>query len=332
MCSGAILQARIARVIYALAEPKTGAAGSICNPYLEPRLNHHTQIEQGACAAEAKQLLQNFFAQKRQTSITANPLSIAGLANFRDLGGIKTADGRTIHANRLFRAEQLADIQDHAAFAALAIKTVWDFRSPAEMSRFPDPIDASIHYLCGDVLAESAQQSALHLEVLLADAQLLDFHLGQGKAAEMMHELYRDMVRNLNAQQVMTHWLKSLCASEQYPMVFHCTAGKDRTGWAAVLLLTILGVPHERILRDYLASNENVLQKYQAMMASSIKNGGDATILTAIFGVQASYLKAALHEVKKISGTLPRYIQHILGINPQQQAQIRQLLLTEIDI
>lgn len=337
MCSGVILQSRIARVVYALPEPKTGAAGSVCNPYLESRLNHHTQIEQGPCADEAKQLLQDFFAQKRLASTSAKPLAFAaleieGLANFRDLGGMKTVEGHTIRSNLLFRSDQLAGLKDLAGFDTLAIKTIWDFRSPTEIAQHPDPEWPSISYLFGDVLAESPQQSALHLETLLADPQQLDLHLGRGQAGIMMMNLYRDMVSNSHAQGVMTRWLDSLCASEQYPMVFHCTAGKDRTGWAAVLLLTILGVPHERILRDYLASNEKVLQKYQSMIARCVANGADETILTAIFGVQAEYLKAALHEVKKVAGTLPRYIEHVLGINAQQQAQIRQILLAESSV
>jgi protein-tyrosine phosphatase len=109
--------------------------------------------------------------------------------------------------------------------------------------------------------------------------------------------------------------------------LFHCTAGKDRTGWAAVLLLSILGVPHERILRDYLSSNENVLQKYKVMITRAVAHGADESILTAIFGVRASYLKAALHEVKKQSGTLPRYIETVLGLDAERQQEIRSQLL-----
>ena len=327
MCSGAILQSRIARVVYALPEPKTGAAGSVCNPYLEPRLNHHTHIEQGPCAAEAKQLLQDFFVQKRQANESVKPVEIDGLANFRDLGGMKTADGRVVRSNLLFRSDQLAGLKDQAAWAELKIQAIWDFRSPAEIEQHPDPVWPQIHYLLGDVLLESMQQSALHLETLLADPQQLDLHLGRGQAGVMMMNLYRDMVSNAHAQGVMTRWLKSLSVSEQYPILFHCTAGKDRTGWATVLLLTILGVPHERILRDYLASHERVLQKYQPMITRCVANGADEAILHAIFGVQAEYLKAALHEVKKVAGTLPRYIEHILGVSPQQQSAIRANLL-----
>jgi protein tyrosine/serine phosphatase len=95
------------------------------------------------------------------------------------------------------------------------------------------------------------------------------------------------------------------------------------------LLLTILGVPHERILRDYLLSNENTLKKFQPMIARGAANGADETILYAIFGVRSEYLKAALHEVKKVSGTLPRYIELVLGVTQQEQAKIRQIVLTQ---
>ncbi|QKJ67600.1 tyrosine-protein phosphatase [Deefgea piscis] len=327
MCSGVILQSRIARVVYALPEPKTGAAGSVCNPYLEPRLNHHTQIEHGAGGEQAKQLLQAFFAQKRQTSIPVPPLQIAGLANFRDLGGIKTTAGKTIRSRMLFRSDQLAGLQDQQAFAALAIRTIWDFRTSAEIARDPDPQWPAVQYHTADVLAQSQLQSALSLNALLADPSQLNLHLGQGRAALLMADIYREMVRNTHAQEVMRQWLHSLCSPAQYPVLWHCTAGKDRTGWATVLLLTILGVPHERILRDYLASNALVLHKYQALIAQGVASGVEAELFNALLGVDAHYLKAALHEVKKISGTLPRYIEHVLGLSPQQQAQIRSYLL-----
>ena len=327
MCSGVILQSRMARVVYALAEPKTGAAGSVCNPYLEPRLNHHTQIEQGAGGEQAKLLLQTFFAQKRQASSPVPPLQIAGLANFRDLGGIKTVAGKTIRSRMLFRSDQLAGLQDQQAFAALAIRSIWDFRTPAEIARDPDPQWPAVQCRTADVLAQSQLPSALSLNALLADPAQLNLHLGQGRAALLMADIYREMVRNTHAQGVMRQWLHSLCSRELYPVLWHCTAGKDRTGWATVLLLTILGVPHERILRDYLASNAHVLLKYQPMIAQCVAKGADVAILNAIFGVEAAYLKAALHEVKKISGTLPRYIEHVLGISQQQQAAIRSHLL-----
>ena len=329
MCSGAIMQSRIARVVYAATEPKTGAAGSVCNPYLEPRLNHHTRIEQGPCADESRHMLQRFFAQQRQSQMTKPTLQINGLLNFRDLGGMKTATGDVIKSGLLFRSEQLAGLDDAAddELCRLGFRQIWDFRAPQEIERHPDPQWPGVTMQFGDVLADSAQQSALHLEQLLADPALLSQHLGQGRAEGMMMELYRDMVRNESSQRVMAAWLNSLIGSEQYPVLFHCTAGKDRTGWAAVLLLTILGVPHERILRDYLASNENVLQKYQPMIARSVANGADEAILNAIFGVRAEYLKAALHEVKKQAGNLSIYIEKTLGVDERCQRLIRAHLL-----
>nr|WP_314901183.1 tRNA adenosine(34) deaminase TadA [uncultured Deefgea sp.] len=329
MCSGAIFQSRIVRVVYAASEPKTGAAGSVCNPYLDAQLNHHTQIEQGPCEAESRQMLEDFFALQRKSQQSAAPLRISGLVNFRDLGGFKTADGRAVKSGLVFRAEQLLALEEVglAEVAALGLRQIWDFRAPTEVAKYPDPVWPNTTPKWGDVLAELAQKTAVQFEALLQDPALLNQHLGEGRAEQMMIEVYRDMVRSPHAQTVMQQFLMSFCDADQYPVLFHCTAGKDRTGWAAVLLLTILGVPHERILRDYLASNENILNKYQALIARCVANGADECILNAIFGVRAEYLKAALHEVKKVSGTLPRYIEHVLGVTPLQQAQIQQVLL-----
>lgn len=332
MCSGAILNARMSRVVYAAKEPKTGAAGSVCNPYLDPQLNHHTKIEQGPCADESRQLIQQFFALQRQSLSSDSELKINGLLNFRDLGGLKTTTGQVVKKGKLFRSEQLAGLDEEAILQlnALGLRQVWDFRSPHEMRRHPDPFLSDALMQHGDVLAGSEQQSALHLEQLLENPALLERHLGQGQAEIMMMELYRDMVRNASSQSVMAAWLKSLADPDLSPALFHCTAGKDRTGWAAVLLLTILGVPHERILRDYLSSHEPVLQKFQPMIARGVTNGANESILNAIFGAQTAYLKAALHEVKKQSATLPRYIELVLGVTQVEQEQIRNNLLDEI--
>jgi len=329
MCSGVILQSRIARVVYAAKEPKTGAAGSVCNPYLEPQLNHHTQIEQGPCADESRQLLQRFFALQRQQQANKPILQIDGLLNFRDLGGMKAAAGAVIKSGMVYRSEHLAGLGEPAIqqLSLLGLRQIWDFRAPQEIARHPDPDLPGVRMQSGDVLADSAQQSALHLEQLLADPALLELHLGRGQAENMMMELYRDMVRSPSSQRVMADWLTSLRSVERYPLLFHCTAGKDRTGWAAVLLLTILGVPHERILRDYLASHENVLLKFQAMIAHGLARGADESILKAIFGARAEYLKAALHEVKKYAGSLHLYIEKNLGIDSKCQQEIRLHLL-----
>jgi tRNA(adenine34) deaminase len=333
MCAGAILHSRLKRVVYATQDSKTGAAGSVINPFAEPKLNHHTHIESGLCQHEASAMLSDFFAQRRVAQKKASrDIQIAGLNNLRDLGGLKTADGRTVKMGMVFRSEQwfglpIASVQ--AAQETLQLRSVWDFRSYGEQVRHPDPLLPGVENYWLDVLADTEQTLAFDLAQMLERPDLLQQHLGNGGAEQMMLALYRDLVASPTAQQVYARWLSDICSTEQYPVLIHCTAGKDRTGWASVLLLSILGVPHETILRDYLASHDKVIAKYQPLIDRCVAAGGDLAILHAIFGVQASYLKAALHEVKKQAGTMPRYLSDVLGLTAKQQETIRLILLAE---
>jgi tRNA(adenine34) deaminase len=332
MCAGAILHSRLKRVVYATQDTKTGAAGSVINPFAEPKLNHHTHIESGLCQHEASAMLSDFFAQRRQTQKKASrDIQIAGLNNLRDLGGLKTADGRMVKMGMVFRSEQWFGLPESSLQAAqeLKLRSVWDFRSHGEQVRHPDPHLPGAENYWLDVLADTEQTLAFDLAQMLERPDLLQQHLGNGGAGHMMLALYRDLVASATAQQVYARWLADICSTAQYPVLIHCTAGKDRTGWASVLLLSILGVPHETILRDYLASHDKVIAKYQPLIDRCVAAGGDIAILHAIFGVQASYLKAALHEVKKQAGTMPRYLSDVLVLTANQQETLRSILLSE---
>ncbi|WP_410497996.1 tRNA adenosine(34) deaminase TadA [Chitinibacter sp. S2-10] len=341
MCAGAILHSRIKRVVYASPDAKTGAAGSVINPFANSQLNHHTQIESGVCAHEAGTMLSDFFAQRRVAKKSIiKPLQINDLSNLRDLGGLKTTDGLRIKSGMVYRSEQWYGLDQPSLLQATALKlrSVWDFRSYGEQQRHPDPDLPGVENHWVDVLAEGfagvgvEQSIAFNLVQWLEQPELMQQHLGNGQAHDMMLTLYRALVANPTSQRVYSRWLNSVCSGEQYPMLIHCTAGKDRTGWAAVLLLSILGVPHETILRDYLASHDKIISKYQPLIDRCLAAGGDITILHDIFGVKAQYLKAALHEVKKQAGSMPRYITQVLGITePQQQALREQLLITELN-
>lgn len=331
MCAGAILHSRLKRVVYASADPKTGAAGSVLNVFTNPQLNHQTQIEAGVCQHEAANLLSGFFAERRQMQKPkSREIEVAGLNNLRDLGGLKTADGRTVKTGLIFRSEQwygLPEASVKVAQANLQLRSVWDFRSHGEQVRHPDPhlIGAENYWL--NVLADTEQTLVFDFVQILENPVLMQQHLGNGGAEQMMLALYRDLVASPTAQQVYAHWLNSLCSTEQYPALFHCTAGKDRTGWAAVLLLSALGVPHESILRDYLASHDKIIVKYQPLINRCVAAGGDVAIFHAIFGVQAQYLKAAMHEVKKQAGTMARYLTEVLQISAEQQQKLKAILL-----
>jgi len=108
---------------------------------------------------------------------------------------------------------------------------------------------------------------------------------------------------------------------------FHCTTGKDRTGWAAAALLTLLGVPKDQVVEDYLRSNDYILPAYQKVIDVFVAGGGDPAIPRSILGVKKEYLDASFDEMQTKYGTIERYFSDGLGIDAAQQQALRDLYL-----
>jgi protein-tyrosine phosphatase len=119
----------------------------------------------------------------------------------------------------------------------------------------------------------------------------------------------------------------ALSESRNLPAVFHCTAGKDRTGWAAAALLSLLGVPRDVVVADYLRSNEYARSLYQVQIDGFVKGGGDPAIPSALFGVKQEYLQAAFDEVEQKYGGTGQYFSVGLGIDAVTQRRLRRVLL-----
>lgn len=111
------------------------------------------------------------------------------------------------------------------------------------------------------------------------------------------------------------------------PAAFHCTTGKDRTGWAAAALLTLLGVQHEAVMADYLRSNDNLLPYYKSTIDHFAARGGDPAIPAAILGIKREYLEASFDEMHNRYGDIETYFANGLGIDAAKQADLRSILL-----
>lgn len=108
---------------------------------------------------------------------------------------------------------------------------------------------------------------------------------------------------------------------------FHCTAGKDRTGWAAAALLTLLGAPRETVTADYLRSNDYLLPAYRENIDGFVEAGGERSIVIALIGVREEYLDAAFDEMETRYGTIENYFAEALGIDASGQKALRNLYL-----
>lgn len=238
-------------------------------------------------------------------------LPLSGATNFRDLGGYATADGRSVRWRRLFRSDHLASLtpQDAEVLAGLQLSRVIDFRGAAER--------ASLAYAIPDVAYH-----ALSIEPTVVqrakDMAMAGEELTPAIAVQLMQDTYRDFV-SVNAPQFRALF-EHLLASDA-PLVFHCTAGKDRTGFAAALILLALGVPRHVVMDDYLLTNG--LYQRPAQFAGTAPEA----VLGVLWRVQEEFLHAALEAVESDHGGLDRYLEQELGVGPAQRARLATLYL-----
>jgi protein-tyrosine phosphatase len=256
-------------------------------------------------------------------------LGIASVPNLRDLGGYQTTGGATVARGLVYRSDQLSGISpaDMRKLAALGLKNVYDLRTAAEREARPDELPPGANSVWLDVLADSPQAGPAQVEKLVHNPKEANAVLGGGKAEEGFMQAYREFVSLPSARSGFRRLFLALSDKKQLPALFHCTTGKDRTGWAAAALLTLLGVPRDQVMEDYLRSNDYILPAYQKAIDAFVAGGGERSIAVAILGVREEYLNAAFDEMQQRYGTVENYFTDGLGIGPAQQQALRATLL-----
>jgi len=256
-------------------------------------------------------------------------MDIASVPNLRDLGGYQTSGGATVASGLVYRANQLCGISpgDMDKVAALKLKNAYDLRTAEERIKRPDELPPGVNLVVLDVLADSPQAGPAQLEKLMADPKMANEQLGGGKIEAKFQQSYREFVSLPSARREFGKLFQGLGDRQQLPAVFHCTTGKDRTGWAAAALLTLLGVPRETVMADYLRSNDYILLAYQKHIDAFVAAGGEKGIPEAILGVKQEYLDAAFDEMQTRYGTIENYFAEGLGIDATQQKALKDLYL-----
>ncbi|MCY0950908.1 tyrosine-protein phosphatase [Streptomyces sp. H27-S2] len=263
--------------------------------------------------------------------MTATPSTT--VANFRDLGGTPLSGGRTVLPGLLLRSGQLdrLDLGADPVVAALGLRTVIDFRTEAERADHPDRLPAGARLLVGDVLADKvnsgAMPAAAQLKDLLSDPVVAEEHLGGGKAQALFGDVYRSFVLSGSAQAAYRMLLTEAADPASGPLLFHCTAGKDRTGWGATVILSLLGADDDTLMAEYLSVNPAVKRAFAPMIEGFTAAGGDPDIALALIGVFPSYLEAAMNEVETRYGSMEKYVREGLGVSDETVEALRASLV-----
>ncbi|MCF8609516.1 tyrosine-protein phosphatase [Gordonia sp. HY285] len=248
------------------------------------------------------------------------PSPIVSLPNMRDLGGWRGSDGRAVRPGLLYRTADFAGISadDAKLFAALGVRTVYDLRSKAERAAAPDLVFDGVDDIALDVLADSETAIPASLGGVFADPTLaveLNKKLKDGTAAAAIAGTYRDMITLPSANTAYARFFAGLAGVDRAPVAFHCTAGKDRTGWAAASLLAVLGVSRDDVFADYLLTNDRLVPALKPIFDKFASEGGDPDLLLPILGVRKEYLASAFEEVDSRYGSIEGYLTDGLGLD-----------------
>ncbi|MBW7968320.1 tyrosine-protein phosphatase [Bradyrhizobium sp. BR 10289] len=237
-------------------------------------------------------------------------LALQGASNFRDLGGYPTTDGRMTRWRHIFRSNHLGQLTaaDVEIVRALGVKSAFDFRGLEERAAGVCVVnEITVHSLPIEPTVVAGLRAELARGTLTAPVAL-----------ELMRESYRNYVRH------NTHSFRALFGhllEDHAPLVIHCTAGKDRTGFASALILHALGVADEVIAEDYLLTNQHY--KRDAAAATDLPED----VRNAIGKVEASYLAAAFEAVSKDYGDLETYLRDGLKLGTSEQAALKERYL-----
>jgi protein-tyrosine phosphatase len=253
-------------------------------------------------------------------------LNFEGIANFRDLGGYPSDSGKQVKWGTLYRAGTLAHSSDTDLrnLGQLQLVSLIDFRSSQEKeeepNRLPDPtgftvveiptLDDGNKALVGDIMERIDSGNFDGFDPNLA-----------------MMTANRQFATEFTPQ--FRQFIRTVLEADGAPIVWHCSAGKDRTGFAAAILLRILGTPRDIVMQDYMASREHALEarKSQLLLLRVFKGEEAADKLAIMMGVEEAWLNAAFEEIDAQWGSFDNYVSQGLLLSSADIQRLRKNLL-----
>jgi protein-tyrosine phosphatase len=245
------------------------------------------------------------------------------------MGGYQTRDGGEVARGLVYRSDAFIGMsaEDIKKVEPLGLKNDYDLRVTAEAKAAPDELPANVRHHLLNVMADLKSTNLPDINGLLRTPKEANVVLGDGKVEALFIEGYREFITLPSARRAYRTLFISLADGRNLPAVFHCASGKDRTGWAAAALLTLLGVPKETVIADYMRTNEYTLPQSASVIDAFVAAGGERAIPEAVIGVKPAYLEASFDEMQKRYGTIEAYFAKGLGINAAGQKALRDRLL-----
>jgi protein-tyrosine phosphatase len=255
--------------------------------------------------------------RSEESAATPDRIVLTGAANFRDLGGMTTIDGRRIRPRTLFRSDNLSLLtgRDWQTLAEAGIRLVVDFRSEGEVLAAPPTQAADIERMALPIGLAEVDIAVLSKRIMAGEVDAIELPDSYARIAFESAGQYR-------------RWFARLIDGEGRPTVFHCSSGKDRTGFGAAMLLTALGVRREMVLRDFVASNEFLHDRIERTVDRVRQRGPvDEVKLRALLGVRSQQMEHTLRAIEVRYGSIDRYLEVEMGLDATRRERLRALYL-----
>lgn len=275
-----------------------------------------------------------------QVAHSQRAIAFEEIENARDLGSLVMQDGRIVRSGMLLRSGNLSQATD-SDVAVLKEKyhltDVFDFRFEAEANAAPDRIIDGVSYThlstLPKALIEGFSSSGRSDTVKMDKKSMMETLMKYAfdpKAQTMARQLYPAIVTDSTALQYYGEFLRGVLNAKG-GVLWHCSQGKDRAGWASAFLLAALGASRETIVEDFDLSNQSYARQVEALTAKvQGKDGSEDAVafIRAMVGVSRENFKATLDLIDQKYGSLSAYIENQLGLKKEEQQQLRLKYLT----
>jgi protein-tyrosine phosphatase len=235
-------------------------------------------------------------------------ITMEGIENVRDLGGLPRLDGARVKPGVLYRTGKLSQATqgDIKQLEQLGVSAIVDFRDASECERDPDrAVPGAVYHHVPALPDLSALFGPMGAELTPAQAH------------DHFRQLYRYLATSPEAVDAYARFFEILLASEGKPVLWHCTQGKDRTGVGAMLLLSALGLEEETILQEYMRTNDYMQPQLDAYAASG-KTPEQVALLREVFFVFLENAKFYLDCIRVEYGSVALFLELALGVGPRQ--------------
>lgn len=246
---------------------------------------------------------------------------LESLSNFRDLGGLKNREGKAVKPGLIFRSDELSRLTDAdlQALAAIPLRTIVDLRTPMEIDRKPDRRPDSLRNMvvctldtprCMTAIADQQDDASLEkvspiFRRMLNDTDAKISTLSEERIRMTMASLYEQMTVEPDFIEVYRQIFALLMRDDAVPLLFHCMAGKDRTGIVAALILAALDVDEATIVADYMLSDVVIHTRYAKPVAADPP-------LRYLYGTSEEYIEASLAKIRRDHGTAANYLRDVI--------------------